>query len=136
MGRKRTSAGYSDGLRIPIFRRCWLGEDRIEVTPPLLFGSGFIFDRSRRVVTIRLCLFGRTLHKEELPFSDITIKLSSRERQATSPLPARYKEFFIEMIVADGTRLKVCDGEHTFTFSPHEETRRIENAIRKMGITG
>jgi hypothetical protein len=130
---RQSSPEYSEEIRIPWFRRCRLGEDKVEVTPPKLFGSGFIFDRSRRVVSIRLCLFGRTLHKEEIPFSDISIRLNFHERQAVpSHNVGKHRDFFIELIGADGTRLKVCDGVVAYRMRPPPETQRIVAAIQDL----
>ena len=75
---KRGQARYTDWIRVPFFRRCWVGPDRIEVTHPIIFGRGFLFDGLRRVVTIRRCLLGRTLSEEEIPFSEFTMKRNVR----------------------------------------------------------
>ena len=66
-------AGYTDWIWIPLFRRCWVGPVKVEVTHPIIFGRGFLFDGLRRVVTVRRCLLGRTLSEEEIPFSELTM---------------------------------------------------------------
>lgn len=77
-------AGYTDWIWILFFRRCWIGPDKVEVTRPIIFGRGFLFNRTRQVVTVRRCLFGRTLSKEEIPFSGVSIIVTSKYQPPTS----------------------------------------------------
>ena len=73
MSRQQTTAGYTGWIWVPFFRLCRVGDDRVEITPPILFGRGFLFDRARQVVTIRRCLFGLPLSKEEFQFSGVSV---------------------------------------------------------------
>ena len=57
---------------IPFFRFCHVSEDKVLVTAPLVFGRGYLFDRSRRVVTIFRRIFGMSLTEMEVPFEMIS----------------------------------------------------------------
>ncbi len=133
MGQQEDSPEHSNEMRIPHFRRLLIADDRVEVTPPLMFGSGFVFDRARRLVTIRFCLFRLALHREEVRFSDVRVRLSHEGRVAQYQ-PHPFKHFFIELKFADGTRLKLCDGLETerYPTKASPETRRILNAIHSV----
>ena len=135
-------AGYTDWIWIPFFRRCWAGPDKVEVTHPIIFGRGFLFNRTRQVVTIRRCLFGLTLSKKEIPFSDVTIRLSSRYQAPTSGgyYGGGYSAgsrggtvYFVEMHIARGKRrLKVFQEQG---FGHTSRANRILAAIQKLGIS-
>ncbi len=78
MGRRLPKAGYTDKIRVGPFRSCWIGEDKVEVTPGIgIVSEGFLFDRIRQVVTIRDGILGITLSEEEIPFSDIVVRVKS-----------------------------------------------------------
>ena len=125
-GRVMTRAGYTDWIWVPYLRRCWVGPDKVEVTHPIIFGRGFLFDGLRRVVTIRRCLLGRTLSEEEIPFSELTIQRSRHLLNPTQPalsdvghridLYARGEQFHIELDY----------------FSGGKRATRVETAIRTL----
>ena len=74
-------AGYTDWIWIPALRVCRVSEDRVEITPPLIFGRSFAFDWSPGVVKIRRCLLGVTISTEEFPLEGV--KVSLRRTPAT-----------------------------------------------------
>ena len=123
-------AGYTDSISLPSFSRCWIGEDKVEVTQPLVLGRSFLFDRTEQVVTTRLSLFGLTLSEEKISFWEIIIRLKSHdvglidtETGATST----GTKYIIEMAVANGRVFKVLD-----MVLKHEEggtTREIERIV-------
>ncbi len=132
MSRPQTT-GHSDWIRIPYFRRCWISADRVELTHPLIFGRGYLFDGTRRVVTIRRCLLGRTLSEEEISFSDVTVFMGQRYIADT------YDEFgfvpggdiyFIAMTMGrDKPRVKVFEEE---SLGDRDLADRILAAIRRV----
>lgn len=133
MSRQQT-AGHFDWIWVPFVRRCWVGEDRVELTPPLIFGRSYLFDGTRQVVTIRRCLLGRTLSEEEISFSDVTIRPRKRHNRETSP-DGSSRELtpiqFIDITVVHGKAntfggFRGVRGE--------ERPRRILEAIEKLGI--
>ncbi|MFQ6026928.1 MAG: hypothetical protein ACE5Q6_05360 [Dehalococcoidia bacterium] len=64
---------------IPWFRLCWANQDKIVVTPPLLFGRGYVFDQRCEIVLICRRLLGFPLSNMEIPFSSVR-DVSLRER--------------------------------------------------------
>ena len=140
MSRQQTTAGYSDWIWIPYFRRCWVSADRVELTHPIIFGRGFLFDRARQVVTIRRCLLGLPLSKQEIPLSDVTISLGSRYYKPTSgyytgsfwsPGSPGGTQYFIKITTTDGREIKVFGREG---FGKSKRLKRILAAIEQLGI--
>ena len=119
-------AGYTDWIWIPFFRRCLVGQGKVEVTPPIVFGRGFVFDGTRQVVSIRRRLLWMTLSEEEIPFSELKIQRSKHLLNPQQPalsdvghkinLYARGEEFHIEFDY----------------FSGGERATRVETAIREI----
>lgn len=68
---------HASSFEVSYLRSCTIAANRVDVTPPFLFGRGFVFDGSRRIVTIRRCLLTVGLSRHELPFSDVTVHLGS-----------------------------------------------------------
>ena len=50
---------------------CRVTEDRVVVTAPIFGGKGYVFDGPRKILTITTRLFGITLSKTEVPFTNI-----------------------------------------------------------------
>ena len=105
---------------IPYFRFCRVSEDTVEITPPILFGCGFVFDRIRQKVLISRRFLGIRGSNIEIPFSDISCQLQNRwditgwtERN----------EYVIEISVTHGRRFKIADG------LGQEQARRVFEAI-------
>ncbi len=125
------------GIEVLHFRRCWISADRVELTHPLIFGRGYLFDRTRQVVKIRRCLLGLTVSADEIPFSDVTVGLSSKHVKdsyvAFSEVPiwtTGGTDYFIEMRIRHRVPLKVlCE------FGDNRLLKRILAAIEKLGIT-
>ena len=72
---------------IPWFRLCWQNQDKIVLTPPLLFGRGYVFDQRREMVSICRRLLTIPLSKTEIPFSrvkDVSLRETYVEEQDTS----------------------------------------------------
>ena len=117
MSRQQTTAGYSDWIWIPYFRRCWVSEDRTELTHPIIFGRGFLFDRARQVVTIRQCLLGFTLSEEEIPFSHLSLRFRKKTSYgeygdpytsaAFIDIEAPGKRFFVAFVLSEGRAHRV-----------------------------
>jgi len=126
-------AGYTDWIRVPFFRRCWVGPDKVEVTRPLIFGQGFLFDRLRRVVTIRRYLFGVTLSEEEIEFSDLTVRLRTVTKTDQGYIPGGGMiatlslSYVIDMHDRDGKRFHI-------RFNGNSEGRagRVLDVIRTL----
>ncbi len=117
-------AGYTDWIWIPFFRRCWIGPDKVEVTHPIIFGRGFLFDGLRRVVTIRRCLLGRTLSEEEIPFSELYM---DTRRVVTDSLGTYGGDVSHRIhIVARG------ESSHIDFWGFEERARRVLAAIRTL----
>lgn len=118
-----------------LFRRCWVSEDRVELTHPLIFGRSFLFDRVRRKVTIRRCLLGVTLSRSEIPFSDVTVRLRSHRvkdihygTDGSSTIPGGTL-YIMEMAIGPGEALEVlCQ------FGSADLLTRIMAAIQRLGI--
>ena len=114
-----------------------MSADRVELTHPLIFGRGFLFDRTRQLVKIRRCLLGLTVSEDEIPFSDVTVGLNSKHVKDTyvafSEVPIWTTGgtlYFIEMRIRHRAPLKVlCE------FDENWRLRGILAAIEKLGIT-
>ncbi len=64
--------GETYSIWIPLFRICRVSDDKVVITPPLLFGRGYVFDRTRGTVSISRRLFGIPISKTQAPFEQIT----------------------------------------------------------------
>ena len=62
--------GYS--IWIPIFRICRVSDDKVVITPPVLFGRGYVFERTQGTVSISRRLLGIPISKTLAPFEQIT----------------------------------------------------------------
>ncbi len=104
--RQRSKTGYSESIWVPFFRRCRVSENQVEITPPVIFGRGYVFDRARQMVTVRRCLLRRTLSEEEIPFSEVSVRLSTRSVEVNVGWQERHivwkTRYFIEMTVPHG----------------------------------
>ena len=49
-----------------------MSDDKVVITPPVLFGRGYVFDRTRRTVSISRRLMGIPISKTQAPFFQIT----------------------------------------------------------------
>ncbi len=125
-------AGYTDWIWVPYFRRCRVGDDRVEITPPIIFGRGFLFDGARQVVTIRRCLFGLTLSKEEVPFSDVITKLDWHSGRGKAALSEGGKLYYIVLALGHGEAFKTV--KVLYELNSSERVTRILAAIRKLGV--
>ena len=65
-------AGEKYSIWIPIFRICRVSDDKVVITPPVLFGRGYVFDRTRGTVSISRRLLGFPISKTQAPFEQIT----------------------------------------------------------------
>ena len=114
---------------IPYLRWCHIDEDRVEITAPLLFGRGFVFDGSTQVVIIRRRLLGISLSEEKVPFIDVNLTAHAETIEETrgfgSFLGQRidYK-VAMEWWGTDRT-LMVCQ-------ATEDKTRRIVAAINRL----
>ena len=115
-------AGYTDWIWIPFFRRCWIGPDKVEVTHPIIFGRGFLFDRAKQVVTIRRYLLGLPLSTKEIPFSELTM---GKRKIAFDAGPYGGSVNYSVDISARGQRF------HT-GFTGNERAFRVLTAIRRL----
>ncbi len=143
MGRRRPKAGYTDKIRVGPFRSCWIGEDKVEVTPGIgIVSQGFLFDRIRQVVTIRDGMLGITLSEEEIPFSDIVVRVKSYNRD--DEITQIGTGYFIEMRIARRRRghvqlrsqagvdvFEVCGGR---PFDSEWSANHIVAAIQGLGV--
>ena len=138
MSRQQTT-GHSDWIRIPYFRRCWVGEDRVELTPPLIFGRSYLFDGTRQVVTIRRCLLGRTLSEEEISFSDVSVFLGHRyieekthySESGPSTTPGGLLYFIAMTMGRDKPWVKVFEEN---SLGDRSRADRILAAIQRLGL--
>ena len=141
MSRQLTTKGYSERIPLGFFRRCWVSEDQVEVTPPLLLGHGFLFDRVRQVVTIRERLLGFTLSEEAIPFSDIGVRVKGRYVKPSSgvlypgggvsPGSRGGIRYFVEMTIAHRRGFEVCEPQ---ALDNKARANRIVAAIHKLGV--
>ena len=63
---------------IPYLRFCRVSEDTVEITPPILFGRGFVFDRVRQKVLVSRRFLGIRGSNIEVPFSDTSCQLQNQ----------------------------------------------------------
>ncbi len=132
MSRQPTGAGDSDWIWVPAFRRCRISEDKVEITHPLIFGRGFLFDRARQVVTIRRCLLGFTLSEEEIPFSHLSLRF--RSEASHGEYGESYTSDFID-IEAPGHRFYVSFSIWFGAFpSGEKRAHRVLAAIQRLGL--
>lgn len=61
----------------PNLRLCYIGATKIVVTPPIVFGRGYVFDGKRQVVEICRRILGIPIARSEVAFSDATSILES-----------------------------------------------------------
>ena len=129
-----TRPGYTDWIPIGLTRHCRVDEDKVEITHPVIFGRGFLFDGARQVVTIRRCLFGLTLSEQEMPFSDVIMRCRKRRLQAREGIPPYVRSrpartvYFIEIAIAHRKKIKLCDVENGGL------AERILAPIEKLGV--
>lgn len=57
---------------VEYFRRCRVNEHTVEITPPLLFGRGYIFDRDQRTLSMSRHFLRIPLSKIDVPFLRVT----------------------------------------------------------------
>lgn len=113
---------------IRFFRICRISEEKVTVTPPILFGMGYVFDIRRRLVSIRRWfLIVIPVAKREIPFSDIIVHRYDWS-QRSGPQEVTVRASF-EITTASGGRFRI--GE---TMSAGESAQKILDAIERMGI--
>ena len=61
----------------PHFRLCYFGASKVVITPPLVFGRGYVFDGQRQSIEICRRVLGVPIAKSEVRFSDATLFLDS-----------------------------------------------------------
>ena len=105
---------------IPYLRFCRVSEDMVEITPPILFGRGFDFDRIRQKVLISRRLLGIRGSNIEIPFSDISWQLQ-KHWHITGVTDS--SDYDIEISVPHGRRFKIAEA-----LGP-ERARRVFEAI-------
>ena len=115
---------------IPFFRFCRVSEDKIEITPSIFFGCSFVFDSIRQAVFISRQILRVSISNIEVPFSDISCHLQSRDFSDSwvgglgggsySPGGTTYT---IEVTARHGRRFKIAE------ISDGHNARRIFEAI-------
>ena len=58
---------------IPLFHFCLLSQNKVVVTPPILFGRGYVFDGRRGIVSWCRRFIGILISETEVPFSNIVV---------------------------------------------------------------
>ena len=105
---------------IPNFRFCRVSDDTVEITPPILFGRSFVFDRIRQKVLISRRFLGIHGSNIEIPFSDISSQLQNRWHITDV---SDYNDYDIEISVPHGGCFKIAKG------LGYERARRVFEAI-------
>ena len=62
----------NDRFWVPLFRCCKVGDERVAVSPPLLFGRGYVFDRSKQTVSVTRAFLRVPLSRVQIAFRYIT----------------------------------------------------------------
>jgi len=106
---------------IPFFRFCRVSEDTVEITPPILFGCGFVFDWIRQKVFISRQFLGIRGSKIEIPFSDISCHL--HKDWHTTDAISGWEDYHIAISVPHGRPFKIAK------WLGHERARRVFEAI-------
>ncbi len=128
------------------FRWCAVSEDKVVVSPPLVFGSGYVFDRKKRIVSASLRIFGLPVSKTQIPFHDI-MGLSGGgggRRQDVNPFSSvgplkstvERNFFAVVMEAAHEKRKREFVIAEVNWASPRKRTQRILDAVRDVtGLT-
>ncbi len=105
---------------IPYFRFCRVSDDTVEITPPILFGCGFVFDRIGQKVSISRRFLGIHGSHIEIPFSDISCHLHNKEHSYDMDY---WDDYDIEISVPHDRPFKIAKR------LGHERARRVFEAI-------
>ncbi len=65
---------------VKFFRLCIETEQKVVVTPPILFGRGYVFDRPRRIVKVSRCIMGIPMSRIRIPFGSFRLRVRENER--------------------------------------------------------
>ena len=68
---------------IQFFRLCMVTEQKVVVTPPILFGRGYVFDRPRRTVRVSRCVLGLPISRMHIPYGSFRLRVRENERSVT-----------------------------------------------------
>ncbi len=75
----------TDRFWVPLFRYCTVSDERVAVSPPILFGRGYVFDRSSRTVSVTRAFLRVPFSRVQIAFRDITgLTLTEIEEEHTT----------------------------------------------------
>jgi hypothetical protein len=103
-----SSEYFDDEIWITPVRRCWVHRDTVGISPPMLFGRGFLFDGTRQVVTVRRCLLRLPLSKQEIPFSDVTVRVGTGSYRFGYGGEAGRTLYSVKMDITSGGEFQLC----------------------------
>lgn len=111
-----------------MYRICRISKDKVVVTPPPFFGRGYIFDRIRRLVSVRTRFLGFIpVSKVEIPFSDIVVhKYDWLAPYGESGYTAKA---CLKMTTASGEQFHICE-----PLNADRPAQKILDALEDMGI--
>ena len=128
---------------LPWLRWCRISENKVSVSPPVLFGRSYVFNRSRQIVTITRRVFGIPVSKLDVQFGDI-VSVGVRETLESVNVgmagqPQLLPRYSLAMRVADyNERFEIARYDPFWLIVSTTKARRwsdrIESAIRE--ITG
>ncbi len=109
---------------IPILRWCRISKDSVTLTAPVLFGRGFLFDGSTRVVTIHRRWLGITISEEKVPITQVVV-MADHPRTSMGRLPDQTVHRVVMYFLGTNRTLIVCRASE-------DKTRRIVAAINQV----
>jgi hypothetical protein len=69
---------------IPFFRFCHVSEDKVVVTPPIVFGRGYVFDWQRRTVSVSRHFLGIPVSKIDIPLRKVrSLRVTETQRESS-----------------------------------------------------